>query len=169
MCRTTPAEAECDGVVVCAGSPEAAVPCATECEGELVPPETVAGCEQTAQARLWLQASCSAATPVPLYEPAGEPDAGATGDFDPQLLMFLSAFGGVLELNERAMLALQAAAVLNAALPELSEALALASEDDADLACPIALLGQAPVSLGQAGADINSVLVDTSTLIAEVP
>jgi hypothetical protein len=109
-----------------------------------------------------------------VYEPAaldgGVPaasDGGVSSDFDGTLQRFLDAFGRVLELNERATLALQAAAVLNAALPTVTAEVEASSDDD--LTCAKALLEAAPASLGQAGADINDVMVDTSTLIAEVP
>jgi hypothetical protein len=173
-CRTTPPDGACDEVTACVGDVDAPVPCTASCEGEVVPPEVAPGCAQTSQAEVWLAASCTAPTPVPLYDPValdgGVPtaaDGGVSSDFDATLHRFLEAFARVLELNERATLALQAAAVLNAALPAVTAE--VGASGDADLTCAKALLEAAPASLGQAGADINDVMVDTSTLIAEVP
>lgn len=166
MCRTATTEAECDGVVTCLGEQDAPVPCTLECEGTIDAPATIAGCGDVSQAAVWLDATCTAPTPVPSYEPATVPDAGAATDFERQLTAFLAEFRVALELQEQSNATLQAAAVLSAALADVSAALSATAVDSP---CASVLLREAPATLGQAGANINTVMIDTSALLVGIP
>lgn len=169
LCRTQPLDGECAGEVACIADGDGTVPCVGECEGSLTPPEAAApGCAETSQAAVWLDVECDAAAPVPLVG-TGAPDAGAESPLPAELAAFLELFPVVLELHQRATLTLQAAAVLNAALPDVSAAIAELSTEGEAQACAAALLDDAPRALGQAGSDINRVMTATATLIADVP
>jgi hypothetical protein len=148
----------CDGGdLTCRSDENASVACDTTCDGELTPPESIAGCSEVARAAAWLSLECVATPPIPWND--GTSDAGVpveSSAFDE----FAAATARVLEISDESRRVLQAAALLNAAVATVSSAVEADTTGDAGAsnACAAALLTAAPGTLGQAGADIDLVL-----------
>src|SRR5690606_33679691 len=144
----------------CRSQAEESVACTGDCEGLLAAPAAIAGCGEVARAAVWLDTSCTATTPVPLYPIAA--DAGAPPPSN-SLDAVLELTARVLELNESATLALQAASVLNATLADV-EAAASSARDESG--CAVPLVEAAAATLGTAGSELGRVMADTSTFIS---